>query len=76
MIKYSFTSFWSKLDFVTINLHNVADVQCRQTRIALQHVFDDQKSFIVFPIKETEGTSQLNSPAQSTASASTPSVPG
>ena len=34
-----------------INGQNVADVQCEQTRIALQPGFHEQKCFIVFPIK-------------------------
>ena len=59
-----------------MNGQNVVDVQYGQTKIALQPAFNEQNYFIDFHTKETGGTSQWNSPVQSKANASTPSVPG
>ena len=59
MIKQSFTKVGSELNFVTIICQNVSDVQYGKTRNSLHPVFDQQKCFIVFPIKQIEGTSQL-----------------
>ena len=56
MIKQSFTNFWSELNFVTINGQNVADVQCEQTRFALQPLFDEQKGFIVINMLEAQAS--------------------